>query len=162
TLLFAARALELAQDVPHDDALARATDAIDGGAALERFGAMIAAQGGDPRVLEDPEGVLPRAPVREPIVADRSGFLASVRAEEIGLASVALGAGRLRKGDRIDSAVGMVFRPKIGDRLEAGAELGEVHARDREAAAGASARVLGAIDVADDRVEPPPLVHVWM
>ena len=162
TLLFAARALELAQDVPHDDALARATEAIDGGAALERFGAMIAAQGGDPRVVEDPEGVLPRASVREPIVADRSGFLASVRAEEIGLASMALGAGRLRKGDPIDPAVGIVFRPKIGDRLDAGAELGEVHARDRDAAARASARVLGAIDVADDRVEPPPLVHVWM
>jgi thymidine phosphorylase len=162
TLLFAARALELARDVSHDEALARATEAIDGGAALERFGAMVAAQGGDHRVVEDPDGVLPRAPVREPIVADRSGFLASVRAEEVGLASVALGAGRLRKGDPIDPAVGIVFRPKIGDRLDAGAELGEVHARDRYAAARASARVLAAIDVGEDPVEPPPLVHVWM
>jgi len=162
TLLFAARALELTGDVSHDDALARATEAVDGGAALDRFGAMIAAQGGDPRVVEDPEGVLPRAPVREEIVADRSGFLTAVRAEEIGLASVALGAGRLRKGDPIDPAVGIVFRPKIGDRLDAGAELGEVHAHDREAAARAAARVLGAIDVGEDPVEPPPLVHVWM
>jgi thymidine phosphorylase len=162
TLLFAARALELTGDVSHDDALARATEAVDGGAALERFGAMIAAQGGDPRVVEDPEGVLPRAPVREEIVADRSGFLTAVRAEEIGLASVALGAGRLRKGDPIDPAVGIVFRPKIGDRLDAGAELGEVHAHDRQAAARAAARVLGAIDVGEDPVEPPPLVHVWM
>jgi pyrimidine-nucleoside phosphorylase len=162
TLLFAARALELTEAVPPGDALARATEAIDGGAALDRFGAMIAAQGGDPRVVEDPGGVLPRAPVREPIVADRSGFLAEVRAEEIGLTSVALGAGRLHKGDPIDPAVGIVFRPKIGDRLDAGAELGEVHARDRDAAADASARVLGAIDVEEDPVEPPPLVHVWM
>ena len=162
TLLFAARALELTGDVSHDDALARATEAVDGGAALDRFGAMIAAQGGDPRVVEDPEGVLPRAPVRQEIVADRSGFLTAVRAEEIGLASVALGAGRLRKGDPIDPAVGIVFRPKIGDRLDAGAELGEVHAHDREAAARAAARVLGAIDVGEDPVEPPPLVHVWM
>jgi pyrimidine-nucleoside phosphorylase len=162
TLLFAARALELTQEVSHDDALARATEAVDGGAALERFGRMIAAQGGDPRVVEDPEAVLPQAPVRDAIVADRSGFLTAVRAEEIGLASVELGAGRLRKGDPIDPAVGIVFRPKIGDRLESGAELGEVHARDREAAARAAARVLGAIDVGEDPVEPPPLVHVWM
>jgi thymidine phosphorylase len=78
------------------------------------------------------------------------------------MASVALGAGRLRKGDPIDPAVGIVVRPKIGDRLETGTPVGEVHARDRDAAAEAGRRVLGALDVVDDPVEPPPLVHVWM
>ncbi len=96
------------------------------------------------------------------MLADRSGVLASVEAEEIGLASVALGAGRLRKGDPIDPAVGIVVHPKIGDRLEAGTPIGEVHARDRDAAAEAARRVLAAMDVADGSVQPPPLVHVWM
>jgi pyrimidine-nucleoside phosphorylase len=161
-LSFVARALELTTGADREEALTRARDALDGGAALERFRAMIDAQGGDPRVVDDPDGVLPRAPVREPLLADRSGVLVAVRAEEIGLASVGLGAGRLRKGDPIDPAVGIVVRPKIGDRLEAGTPIGEVHARDGDAAAEAARRVLAAMDVADDPVEPPPLVHTWM
>jgi pyrimidine-nucleoside phosphorylase len=162
SLLFAARALELTSGAGHEEALAQATEAIEGGAALERFRAMIEAQGGDPRVVDDPQGILPRAPVREPMLADRSGVLAAVRAEEIGLASAGLGAGRLRKGDPIDPSVGIVVHPKIGDRLEAGEPIGEVHARDRDAAAEAAGRVLAAMDVADGPVEPPPLVHIWL
>jgi thymidine phosphorylase len=162
TLLFAARALELTSGADHEDALAQAAEAIDGGAALERFRAMIEAQGGDPRVVDDPDAVLPRAPVREPLLADRSGTLAAVEAEEIGLASVGLGAGRMRKGDPIDPAVGIVVHPKIGDRLEAGAPIGEVHARDRDAAANAARRVLAAMDLADGPVPAPPLVHAWL
>ena len=162
SLLFAARALGLTSGADHEEALAQAAQAIDGGAALERFRTMVEAQGGDPRVVDDPEGVLPRAPVREPMLADRSGVLDAVDAEEIGLASVALGAGRLRKGDPIDPAVGIVVHPKIGDRLEAGTPIGEVHARDREAAAEAGRRVLAAMDVVDGPVEPPPLVYAWL
>jgi thymidine phosphorylase len=161
-LLFAARALELTEGTRHDEALAQAGAAIASGEALERFRAMVEAQGGDPRVIDDPQGVLPAAPVRVPLIGDRSGVLASMNAEEIGLASVGLGAGRIRKGDPIDPAVGIVVHPKIGDRLEVGAPIGEVHARDRDAAAEAGRRVLAAMDVADGPVEPPPLVHVWL
>src|SRR5919106_3276724 len=131
-LLFAARALERARGVKGDEALAQAAAAIDDGAALDRFRAMVGAQGGDPRVADDPWAVLPKAPMREPLLADRDGVLAAVRAEEIGLAAVALGAGRIHKGDPIDPAVGIVVRPKIGDRLVAGEPVGEVHARDAD------------------------------
>jgi pyrimidine-nucleoside phosphorylase len=161
-LLFAARALELTNGTDHGAALAQAAAAIESGEALERFRAMVQAQGGDPRVGDDPAGVLPAAPVREPLLADRSGTVAAFEAEEIGLASVDLGAGRLRKGDPIDPAVGIVVHPKIGDRLEAGTPIGEVHARDREAAAEAGRRVLAAMDVVDGPVEPPALVHTWL
>jgi pyrimidine-nucleoside phosphorylase len=161
-LLFAARALERTEGVGYEEAIAQAAAAIGSGDALDRFRRMVEAQGGDPRVVDDPAGVLPAAPVREPLVADRSGVLASVEAEEIGLASVDLGAGRRRKGVPIDPAVGIVVHPKIGDRLEAGQPIGEVHARDRDAAAEAARRVLAAMDVADGPVAPPPLVHAWM
>ena len=162
TLRFAARALERATGADPDEALARATAVLDRGDALERFRAMVDAQGGDPRVVDDPEGVLPRVPVREPLLADRTGVVAAYAAEDVGHAAVVLGAGRLRKGDRIDPAVGIVVRPKIGDRLEAGEPIGEVHARDADAAAEAARRVLAAIDVTDGPVEPPPLVHAWL
>jgi pyrimidine-nucleoside phosphorylase len=113
-------------------------------------------------VVDDPTGVLPVAPIREPLLADKSGTVAAFESEQIGLASVDLGAGRSRKGDPIDPAVGIVVHPKIGDRLEAGQPIGEVHARDREAAAQAGRRVLAAMDVVDGSVEPPPLVYAWM
>ena len=84
-------------------------------------------------------------------------------AEAIGLASGALGAGRLHKGDPIDPAVGIVVRAKIGDRLEAGEPIGEVHARDDDAAATRPPRVLAALDDrARARCTPPPLVHAWL
>ncbi len=83
-------------------------------------------------------------------------------AEAIGTASVALGAGRIRKGDPIDPAVGIVVRCKIGDRLEAGEPIGEVHARSADDAAEASRRVLAAFTVTDGDVAPPPLVHRWI
>jgi pyrimidine-nucleoside phosphorylase len=159
---FAARAAEALQGIAFEDAKARAARAIDGGDAAERFRAMIEAQGGDPRVVDDPGGVLPRAPVILPLTADRSGTLAAVRAEDLGLASGALGAGRMRKGDPVDPAVGIVFHPKIGDVLAAGDEMGEIHARSDADAEAATARVHAAIDLVDGEVGPPPLVYAWL
>jgi pyrimidine-nucleoside phosphorylase/thymidine phosphorylase len=162
TVAFAAKALTDAGGVPADEAARRAEAALDDGSALDRFRRMVEAQGGDPRVADDPEAVLPRAPVIEPLVADRSGFLASVAADEIGSASGALGAGRVRKGDPIDPSVGIVVRPKVGDRLDAGAPIGAVHARDEAAAGEAARRVLAALVITAEIVEPPPLIHEWL
>ncbi|MEX1264178.1 MAG: thymidine phosphorylase [Actinomycetota bacterium] len=159
---FVARAASVTMQRGLDDAVVDAERAIDDGSALERFRAMIEAQGGDPRVIDDPTGVLPSAPVVVPIEADRTGTVASMATEEIGLASGALGAGRLRKGDRIDPAVGIVVRCKVGDELEAGVPIGAVHARDDGAARDAARRVLDAIVLGDGQIEPPPLVHTWL
>jgi thymidine phosphorylase len=144
------------------EGLARAERAIDAGDALERFRSMVEAQGGDARVADDPEAVLPHAPTILPIEADRGGVLAAVDAEAIGRAATALGAGRRRAGDPVDPAVGIVCTPKIGDRLEPGEPIGAVHARSTEAARVAAAAVLGAFTVGDDPVSPPPLVLTEM
>jgi pyrimidine-nucleoside phosphorylase len=161
-VIFAARALEATEHVPHDQAVARAELALDGGEALERFRLMVQAQGGDPRVVDDPGGVLPKAPVVLPIRAATDGTLTAVDAEAIGSASVALGAGRIRKGDPIDPAVGLVVRSKIGDRLEIGEPIGEVHARSQEDAAEAARRVLAALTLTAGDAQPPPLIHGWI
>ena len=159
TVRLAGDALARLEGLEPGAAIDRAERAIDDGTALERFRAMVQAQGGDPRVADDPEAVLPRAPVIEPIESDRAGTLAAVDAEALGRASAALGAGRLRKGDPIDPAVGIVCTPKIGDRLEAGERIGTVHARTHEAAREAAAAVLRAFTLVDGPVAPPPLVH---
>jgi len=158
---FAGRALAASTGCPPDEGVQRAGAALKDGSALDRFRRMVQAQGGDPRVADEPESVLPRAPVILPLVADRSGFLDSLRAEEIGLASGALGASRVRKGDPIDPAVGIVVRPKVGDRLSDGDRIGEVHAREKGEAMQAAARTLAAMVVGDERVEAPPLIHGW-
>jgi pyrimidine-nucleoside phosphorylase len=156
---FAAAAQAALLDVGEDEGRRRATEALSSGKAAETFGKMVEAQGGDPRVVEDAAGVLPRATVVQPLPADRSGYLAAVDAEAIGRAAVALGAGRARKGDPIDPSVGIVFRPKIGDRVEADQPIGEVHARSDKLASAVIRAVNEALEVADDPVEPPPLVH---
>ncbi|MEX2421450.1 MAG: pyrimidine-nucleoside phosphorylase, partial [Actinomycetota bacterium] len=122
---------------------------------------MVEAQGGDPRVVDDPEAVLPAAPIRRTIVADRSGTLAAVQAEMLGRASGDLGGGRKKKGDAIDPAVGIVFRPKIGDRLEVGEELGEVHARTESDAEVCLATIRSAVSLVEGSVEAPPLFYGW-
>jgi pyrimidine-nucleoside phosphorylase len=158
---FAARAPEADEGIPFDDASARAATALNDGSASERFARMIEAQGGDPRVTEDPESLLPRATLVVPLVADRTGILAEVDAEAIGIASGALGAGRVRKGEQVDPAVGIVFRPKIGAQIDAGEPIGEIHARNRDAAEDASRRTLASLTIAEGPAEPPPLIHGW-
>ncbi len=158
---FAAAALGALAGVEEADARSRAGAALDSGTAAERFARMVEAQGGDPRVIEDPWAILPRAPVRTDIRSPEDGWLAAVDGEALGRTGVFLGAGRRRKDDPIDPAVGIVFRAKIGDRLTRGDPIGEVHARDEDAATVAVERSLRALTVAGQPVAPPPLLHGW-
>jgi thymidine phosphorylase len=158
---FAAVAQEMLLGRTLEEGRGEARDALSSGRAAEVFRRMVQAQGGDPKVVDDPAAVLPRAPVTAPIRADRSGFLAGVDAEAIGRASVALGAGRVRKGDPVDPAVGIIFTPKVADRIEEGQHLGEVHARDEDAAAEAARRLLAMMELSETAVDPPPLVYRW-
>jgi pyrimidine-nucleoside phosphorylase len=159
TVEFAGAAQAALVDVSEEEGRRRAREALSAGGALDSFRRMIEAQGGDPRVVDDPTGVLPRAPVVTPIATRRSGFLASVDAEAMGRSAVALGAGRTRKGDRIDPAVGIVFRAKIGDRVEPEEPVGEVHARSEDLAAAAVRSVNESLGLVDRPVEAPPLVY---
>jgi pyrimidine-nucleoside phosphorylase len=160
-VMFAGEALSRLTGVGMVEGRGRAAKALDSGGALETFRAMITAQGGDPRVVDDPAAVLPQAPVVRTVAGPSSGFLASVDAEALGRASGDLGAGRKRKGDFIDPAVGIVFLPKVGDTIEAGQELGRVHARTEPDARACADRVVAAITLSDGPVEPPPLVYGW-
>jgi pyrimidine-nucleoside phosphorylase len=160
-VMFAGEALSRLTGAAMGEGRADAAEALDSGRALESFRRMIEAQGGDASVVDNPDAVLPRASVVQSILAERDGYLASVDAEALGRASAHLGAGRRRKGDAIDPAVGIVFRPKVGDRIEHGRELGAVHARSADDASACLARVAAALTVGDDPVEPPPLVYGW-
>ena len=137
---------------------ARARETLESGAALERFRLFVEAQGGDPRVIED-ESLLPQAPVRRDVRAGRAGWLAAVDAEEVGHAAARVGAGRLRKGDEIDLAVGIHFVVEIGEEVDADTLVARVQANDEASAEAAERELLDALTWSEEPVEAPPLVH---
>src|SRR5258708_16911587 len=111
----------------------RVKQVIHSGAAVAKLAEVIAAQGGDPHQIEQPE-LLPKAPVRTMLLAPRSGYIAGIEAEQVGLASMRLGAGRFKKGEHIDHRTGFILQAKMGQYRQAGEPLVEIHARsDSEA-----------------------------
>lgn len=126
--------------------------ALASGQGFERFRRMVQAQGGDPRVVDDPRR-LPDAPYRHILKSTRSGTVVELDAELLGRAAVALGAGRDRTEDLIDPAVGIVLRAVIGAEVRAGDALAEMHYRDTGRLAASEALAAKAFVVSD---EPPP------
>lgn len=136
----------------------RVRKAVRSGAGLAKLAEVIAAQGGNPRQVERP-ALLPAAPVRTMLLAPRSGYLAAIEAEQLGLASMHLGAGRLRKDDPIDHRTGFVLQAKAGDYLHKGDPLLEIHARDETEAAAIQDTLLACYHWSDALVTPGPLVY---
>jgi pyrimidine-nucleoside phosphorylase len=106
-----------------DDGRARVARALDDGSALEVFRQVVEAQGGDPRVVDDPGGVLPQATRRTPVLAAEAGTVRAMAARDIGMAALLLGAGRRRVEDTIDPAAGIELAVHLGDRVERGEPL---------------------------------------
>lgn len=129
-----------------------------GGAALERLARMIAAQGGDGSVCEQPRKMLPAAPVVREATALRGGVVARVPARAIGEQAAALGAGRSRKEDDVDPAVGVELRVEVGDAIEPGDPLAVVHARDEAAAEQVAARLRELITFGGDARRPDTIL----
>ena len=96
------------------------------GQALEKFRQGIQLQGGDERVIDEPER-LPTARLHAQVLSSASGFVASTNCEQFGIALAMLGGGREKKEDHIDHAVGLEFHKRIGDRVEKGEPLATIH-----------------------------------
>jgi pyrimidine-nucleoside phosphorylase len=135
----------------------RVEEVVASGEALERFGELIEAQGGDRRVVDDPHRILPAAPVVREVDATAAGVVTGVEPRAIGHAIVDLGGGRARTDDRIDPAVGVVMRIALGDPVAVGTPLAEIHASDPDKADAAAVAVRSAITIGG-RLDPLPLV----
>ncbi len=132
---------------------------IADGSALEKFREIVAAQGGDPRVCDDPAAVLPVAKQQVPLLADRAGIVQDVDAMEVALAALQLGAGRTRAEDDVDPAVGVTALVKIGEPVEKGQPLCVVHANDDESWAAAEVRLRDGIRIGTTAAPAPlPLI----
>jgi pyrimidine-nucleoside phosphorylase len=131
---------------------------LDDGNAWRKFVEWITAQGGSPAVLEQP-ALLPAARIKEDLLSPHAGYIARVDAQQIGMATAHLGAGREQKGDAIDHGVGVVLHKKIGDPVSRDEPLLTIHTNSSERLAAARAELLDAFRWVETQPQPPPHLH---
>ena len=146
----------IAADV--EDGKARMMQALESGAGLAKLKEMITAQGGDGRVCDDVD-YLPHAAYKIRVPAPASGFVARMDTAAIGRCAQALGAGRQKKTDVIDPAVGLVMDVRLGDEVKAGDSLATLYLNRRELANEAVASMQRAITITGEKPELPPLIY---
>lgn len=140
-----------------EDARVQVSRVIANGSALRKFRDFVTAQGGNGEQVDDPS-LLPAAPVIVDLFSPSEGWVQEIDAREVGLATVDMGGGRLKKGDAIDHRVGVVLAAKVGDLVRQGASIARIHAADASSAAAAKERVLRAFRISEMPVEPLPIV----
>lgn len=141
-----------------DHASKLAYEAVSKGEAAKRFRHIIRAQGGDERVMDNPN-LLPRAAHTEDFRAKTSGFVVRCDAKRLGLASNALGAGRYRVEDPVDLAVGIYLDKKVGDRVVKGDVLCRIHWNDEQRFSSAVRLIEEAYEIKNQRPRRRPLIH---
>jgi pyrimidine-nucleoside phosphorylase len=158
TFALTAEMLILARQASHpQEARAKLMRAVQSGSALAKFQEIVSWQGGDPRAIEDPS-LLPQARSMADVLSPWEGFVTAIDAEAIGLAAMALGAGRETVDGQIDPAVGIALRKKVGDPIAAQEALAQIHYNREERVEDAKIRILHAFRVGLSAPEPRPLV----
>lgn len=139
-----------------DEARQLLLQTITDGSALDRFKAMIIAQGGDPRVIDD-YTIMPQAKYRLPYRAKRDGVLSKLSADEVGTASMLLGGGRQQASDQLDYSVGIELHHKLGDQVKAGDTLLTIYSNSQEIPA--VEKLLDESIEISDHYDKPELIH---
>lgn len=147
---------EKAKDL--DEARKMAETSIANGSALEKLKVLVNAQAGDVTYIDD-TNKFERAQIVEVVKASRNGNISQVHARSVGEAAVILGAGRAKKSDDIDHAVGILIHKKVGDAVQTGEPLFTIHANDKNKLAEAREMVLNAFQIRDESVPPLPLFY---
>jgi pyrimidine-nucleoside phosphorylase len=141
-----------------DAARERLQGVLRSGEALECLRRNIAAQGGEPRVCDQPDAFLPLVRESVKVESPRSGYITSVDTTEIGHAIAAIGGGRVRIEDTIDPTVGFISELKLGGQVKSGGTIGVVYCADQDAAKEAARRIQAAYHVGDEPAKVEKLV----
>jgi thymidine phosphorylase len=140
-----------------DEGIYVAKEMISSGKAFDKFLEIAEAQGADISYLKKPEKY-PKAKITEKIYADKSGYLKSVNNYELGMASLELGAGRLKAEDKIDPKAGIIFHAKIGDKIKKGTLLAELFTDDETKIETAKVRITKSLDFSKEKVNKVKLI----
>lgn len=132
-------------------------DNIKNGKALKKFEEMVKNQGGDTEYLEN-TSKFPRAKYIEAIKAKQSGYIQEINAEEVGKVACNLGAGRIRKEDKIDNTVGVKLCKKVSYKVEVGEELAYIYANNIEKLQTAKKELEKIIKISNNKIEEKPTI----
>jgi pyrimidine-nucleoside phosphorylase len=133
-------------------------ESISSGSGLDYLKKLVQAQGGDVTYIDNPEK-FSKAPIKSILTAQQRGTVAEVHARTVGETAVVLGAGRKKKGESIDPAVGILVKVKVGDAVEKGQPVFEVHARNEHTLAEANHRLADAVKIVPEEIDPLPLFY---
>jgi pyrimidine-nucleoside phosphorylase len=161
-LYVAAQMVSLARREGHPDALAgillELENRLQRGEALAKFRELVAAQGGDAAMIDNPDR-LPAARLVEVVDVPADGYVSRVSALDVAVAALALGAGREKKGDAVDHAVGVIAHLKVGEVARQGQPAFTIHANSDARLAEARQRLAAAIGYSTQPVDPLPLFY---
>lgn len=157
SVALATEMVSLVFGLAHDEAEKKVVAAIEDGSAFEKMKEWIAAQGGDVSQIED-TSLLPRAKFSFDVLSDADGYITEMNAEEIGKASVMLGAGRASKEDKIDYAAGIVIHKKVGDEVKKGDLIATLY-YNNGSPDNAAKCYLSALKIESAQKPTPPLIH---
>ena len=141
-----------------DEARAKLLNTIEDGSAANKLKQFIAAQGGDPTVVDDPD-LLEIAPYDMNIGCDAGGYITSIDALGVGMASLKIGGGRVTKESHVDHGVGVVLHKKVGDYVEAGEAIATVYARTIEESLMGADLVNECIELSETPVAAKPFIR---
>ena len=158
SLELAARMIFLGKITPTlDDARKMAEDRLMDGSAFRKFKDVVEAQGGNSQAL-DRFDLLPNATGMREILSPRTGYVSAIMAEDIGRASCMLGAGRARKEDEIDPAVGVILEVKAGEKVDAGSVLCRIYHTSEDNLDEAAELIEDAFRISGTRPDPRELI----
>ncbi len=154
----AAQMVSMVQNIPYEDAINKANDAIDSGKALEKFCEWIDAQGGDARIAENTD-LFKKASITKEVYASKDGYITHMNAEKIGSVCVDLGGGRKKKEDTIDHSAGITLVKKTGDSVKKGDVIAVLHTNDKISLNGASIAFESAVTIEETAPQMKALIY---
>ena len=157
-VVLATEMVSLIYHTDEESAKSMVTEALDSGAAFRKMREWISAQGGDTAYIDNTT-LFPSAKTCHDVISTCDGYVTSMNAEEIGICSVILGAGRVKKEDNIDHSAGIIIKRSVGDRVSAGDVLCTFYTNDNRSVDEAEKRYLAAVSIGNDPKEKPPLIY---
>ena len=154
----AAQMVSMVQNIPYEEALKKANDAINSGKAFLKFCEWIEAQGGDASVAENTD-LFKKAALQKNVFASKDGYITHMDAEKVGSICVDLGGGRKKKDDVIDHSAGIILIKKTGDSVKKGDVIAVLHTNDEKSLDSAIMDFESAVTIEEAQPQIKPLIY---